>query len=76
MEWIEIALGNHQGREVLLNGGVENEEDDNVTILAGHSPRGGRERVQQKLWKTNWNMGGIEDINEKNLHSEALFSST
>ena len=43
MEWIEIALGNLQGREVLLNEGVENEEDDNVTLLAGHSPRGGRD---------------------------------
>ena len=43
MERIEIALGNLQGREVLLNEGVENEEDDNVTLLAGHSPRGGRD---------------------------------
>ena len=48
MEWIEIALGNLQGREVLSNEEVENEEDDNVTLLAGHSPRGGRERVQKK----------------------------
>ena len=48
MKRIEIALGNHEGREVLLNRGVENEEDDNVTLLAGHSPRGGRERVQKK----------------------------
>ncbi|XP_022925325.1 uncharacterized protein LOC111432615 [Cucurbita moschata] len=43
MERIQIALGNLQGREVLLNEGVENEEDDNVTLLAGHSPRGGRD---------------------------------
>ena len=43
MEWIEIALGNLQGREVLLNEGVKNEEDDNVTLLAWHSPRGGRD---------------------------------
>ena len=43
MERIEIALGNLQGREVLLNEEVENEEDDNVTLLVGHSPRGGRD---------------------------------
>ena len=43
MERIEIALGNLQEREVLLNEGVENEEDDNVTLLAAHSPRGGRD---------------------------------
>ena len=48
MERIEIALGNLQGREVLLNEGVENEEDDNVTLLAGHSPRDGRERVRRR----------------------------
>jgi len=28
-----------------LNEGVENEEDDNVTLLVGHSRRGGRGRV-------------------------------
>ena len=44
MERIKIALGNLQGREVLLNEGVENEEHDNITLLAGHSPRGGRGR--------------------------------
>ena len=43
MERIEIALGNLQGWEVLLNEGVENEEDDNITLLTGHSPRGGRD---------------------------------
>ena len=48
MEWIEIALGNLQGREVLSNEEVENEEDDNVTLLAGHSPRGGRWRVRRR----------------------------
>ena len=26
-----------------MNEGVENEEDDNVTLLAGHSPRGGKD---------------------------------
>ena len=26
-----------------MNEGVENEKDDNVTLLAGHSPRGGRD---------------------------------
>ena len=48
MEWIEIALGNHEGREVLSNEEFENEEDDNVTLLAGHSPRGGREMVRRR----------------------------
>ena len=43
MKRIEIALGNLQRREVLLNEGVENEEDDNVTVLARHSPREGRD---------------------------------
>ena len=33
-------------------------------------------RVEEKLWRTNWNVGGIEDINEKKLHFKALFSST
>ena len=51
MEWIEIALGNHQGREILLNEGVENEEDDNVTLLAGHSPRVGEKESNKNYEK-------------------------
>jgi len=48
MERIEFALGNLQGREVLLNEGFENEEDDNVTLLVGHSSRGGRGRGRRR----------------------------
>ena len=50
MERIEIALGNLQGREVLLNEGVENEEDDNVTLLVGQSQ--GRERCRSRERKS------------------------
>ena len=34
MEQIGIVLGNLQGSEVILNEKVENEEDDNITLLS------------------------------------------
>ena len=44
LERMEVALGNPQGREDNFNyEGVENEDgEDNVNLLAGYNPRGGR----------------------------------